>query len=235
MFMQSVMLSSMQNYFSVGTLSNNAVWADGLLVFYEVFRLLENAMTTLKGSSVHQFNIEGLARTEAFELDLAYYLGVDWTKTYEPRESVVKYLMHLRHLEKTEPILLVAYIYHLYMGLLSGGQILRKKRIMASKLNFFTKTNGSNPIKGYSVTDFGRHSLYQLKQKLRATLDELALTLDDETKLKLLEESRRVFLLNNEIIKSVRGTTTVVLLKLLFILVVVVILYFCYLLCKNIA
>ena len=48
--------------------------------------------------------------------------------------------------QEDEPLLLVAYIYHLYMGLLSGGQILSKKR------QFFGSDTGK--VEGTAVTTF---------------------------------------------------------------------------------
>lgn len=71
--------------------------------------------------------------------DLAYYLGPDWKKGYAPRESVCQYLKHLEKLEAENPYFLLAYVYHLYMGLLSGGQILRRKRALLQKLKFSRK------------------------------------------------------------------------------------------------
>ena len=64
---------------------DDSVWADGLLVFYEVFRYLEGAMLRLKNTKVGQLRIEGLQRTEAFESDLEFYLGKGWMKNYTPR------------------------------------------------------------------------------------------------------------------------------------------------------
>ena len=67
---------------------DDMVWADGLLVFYEIFRYLEGAMLRLKNSRVGQLRIEGMQRTEAFERDLEYYLGRGWMKNYTPRYTV---------------------------------------------------------------------------------------------------------------------------------------------------
>ena len=64
---------------------DDSVWADGLLVFYEIFRYLEGAMDRLKNTKVGLLNIPGLQRTEAFEEDLEYYLGKGWMKNYTPR------------------------------------------------------------------------------------------------------------------------------------------------------
>lgn len=145
------------------------------------------------------------------------------------RESVTKYLMRLREVEDTDPTLLMAYIYHLYMGLLSGGIILRKKRELAKKIAPFIDESAS---KGHDITDFGQNSISQLKQDLRESMNRIAETLDEDTKNKLIEESKIVFELNNEIIKSIqtghhtlekifalinRCTTIVVLVSLLII------------------
>ncbi|XP_076231039.1 heme oxygenase isoform X2 [Calliopsis andreniformis] len=181
---------------------DDSVWADGLLVFYEIFRYLEGAMVRLKNTKIGLFPLDRLERTKAFERDLDFYLGKGWMKHYSPRESVVKYLMHLREIEDTDPMLLMAYIYHLYMGLLSGGIILRKKRQLMQKIFPFKEiqTHGSN------ITTFENNSIFELKKTIRDTMNRIAETLDEDTKNKLIEESRIVFALNNEIIKSVHGT-----------------------------
>ena len=91
-------------------------------------------------------DIEGIRRTEALEEDLDHFFGKSWRTKEEP-EALVKYIEHLKQIaEEDEPLLLVAYIYHLYMGLLSGGQILSKKR------QFFGSDAGK--VKGTAVTTF---------------------------------------------------------------------------------
>ncbi|EFN82497.1 Heme oxygenase 2 [Harpegnathos saltator] len=184
---------------------DDSVWADGLLVFYEVFRYLEGAMIRLKNTKIGLLPLSELQRTEAFEQDLDHYLGKGWRKNYSPRDSVAKYLMRLREVEDTDPTLLMAYIYHLYMGLLSGGMILRKKRQLMQKLSLFK----SSPSIGNNVTSFGQNSIFQLKRDLRESMNRIAETLDEDTKNKLIEESKIVFELNNEIVKSVQTGTHV--------------------------
>ena len=46
---------------------------------------------------------------------------------------VKSYISHLEKVESENPYLLSAYIYHLYMGLLSGGQILSAKKRISGK------------------------------------------------------------------------------------------------------
>ena len=65
-----------------------------------------------------------MGRTLALEQDLAHYLGEGWREGYIVRGEVREYLDHLRKLEDSQPYLLLPYVYHLYMGLFSGGQVL---------------------------------------------------------------------------------------------------------------
>lgn len=143
------------------------------------------------------------------------------------RTSVVKYLMRLREVEDTDPSLLMAYIYHLYMGLLSGGIILRQKRQLVQKISPFKGEN----LAGNNISDFGEYNIFQLKKEMRSTMNRIADTLDEDTKNKLIEESKIVYTLNNEIIRSVRGAGTVIVKKIIYFLgtitlVALVFLYF---------
>lgn len=182
-------------------LSANDVWAEGLLVFYEIFRYLEEAMDRYKEENLGKMAVEGMFRTEAFEKDLIHYLGRDWKKTYAIRPAVAKYLSHLQSLERENPDYLIAYVYHLYMGLLSGGQILKRKRMVMKKFKF-SKSSGE----GENVTNFGEHNIYNMKCKIVSNVNGIAENLDEKTKEKILEESKNVFLLNNEIVNTIEGT-----------------------------
>lgn len=203
----------------VFALNNNSVWADGLLIFYDIFRFLENSMVMHKDKNLGELHVEGMVRTEAFEKDLSYYLGLDW-KNYEIRDSVAEYLSHLRYLSDNDPDLLMAYVYHLYMGLLSGGQILRKKMDIQRKL-----FSSNNDPSGRAVTDFGDHKIADLKKKLREKMNNIAENLSEEKKLLLIDESKKVFEYNNSIIKSVKGTNQVLLYNLLIVSVSVVFMF----------
>ncbi|XP_014274332.1 heme oxygenase 1 [Halyomorpha halys] len=192
-------------------LSANTVWAEGLLVFYEVFRYLEEAMDRHKEENLGKMAVEGMFRTEAFEKDLAFYLGNDWKKTYVIRPAVAKYLSHLQSLERENPDYLIAFVYHLYMGLLSGGQILKHKRKVMKK---FQLSASLDSVKGENVTNFGDHTIYSIKCKIVSTVNEIAEHLDQKTKDKILEESKNVFLLNNDIINTIEGTGAILIKKL---------------------
>lgn len=197
-------------------------------MFYEIFRFLEEAILRLKNTPVGEFNFEEMLRTEAFQKDLDFYLGKNWTDNYMPRESVAKYLLHLQEIEKRDPIILIAYIYHLYMGLLSGGQILNKKRTLTKKLLL----TGEQDL-GNAVTSFGNHSIASIKKKIVDTTNNIAIGLDDRTRELLLEESKKVFELNNAMVKTIKGTNAVIFKKVFdFLTIIFAILLFYFLLKK---
>lgn len=187
---------------SFPALNNNDVWCDGLLVFYEIFKFLEeNVSQQILPTDYH--------RAEQFEKDIQFFKGCeDWKKTYKVREPVQQYLNHLYEINERNPLLLIAYVYHLYLGLLSGGQILSKKRKIANrfKANFSEQRNDEDVVEpGSNVTSFPHKSVLELKNNLRSTIDEFSQNFDDDLRQELIDESKKVFELNNVVISSVQG------------------------------
>ncbi|KFB45396.1 hypothetical protein ZHAS_00013325 [Anopheles sinensis] len=177
-------------------LYDNRVWAEGLLIFYDVFKHLEQRVPD-------DFLPPVLHRSAQFEQDLKFYLGDGWKERHTPKPEVRSYLEHLHRIELENPNLLLAYVYHLYMGLLSGGQILQKRRSLGRRINPFRRGEGSSD--GAALTTFEDHSIYELKQRLRKVVDDFGARLDEETRQRMLDESRKVFELNNTIIRTVQG------------------------------
>jgi len=203
-------------------MSDDKVWAEGLLIFYEVFRFLEAIIAKHRGQ-LEYFDrmgtiLDGFERTKAFEESLNFYYGKGFldSKSYVIRPKVEEYLKHLRVLEEREPLRLLAYIYHLYMGLLSGGQILKKKREIKHKFatlggligNKIRGNGKSSQRQGDAVTRFelpdGR-TISDLKKEIAFTMNDIASDLSEDEKDSLISESILVFQYNNEIIRSVRN------------------------------
>ncbi|XP_063233750.1 heme oxygenase 1 isoform X2 [Bacillus rossius redtenbacheri] len=196
-------------------LSDDDVWTEGLLIFYEIFRYLEQALDRHRNSPLARLDLEALRRTEAFEKDLSFYLGSDWKSSYVVGDAVAAYLLHLRKVESADPVMLSAYVYHLYMGLLSGGQVLGHKRRLLARLPFA----GAAREGGDAVTSFGDAPIPRLKCEMKAAMNALAGDLDEAARQMLLEESKTVFARNNEVIRSVKGGTHVVLTKMLILVI----------------
>lgn len=87
----TILILAQSCIYQIGFL-DDTIWADGLLVFYEVFRYLEGAMVRLKNTKIGLLPLQELQRTEAFERDLDHYLGKGWRKNYSPRYIVVYHI-----------------------------------------------------------------------------------------------------------------------------------------------
>lgn len=187
---------------------SDRVWAEGLLIFYEVFQYLEEALDRHNHSLIGDIDIPGMRRKDLIKKDLDFYLGKDWQKDYYPRESVQKYLRHLEKIEAENPYLLLAFIYHMYMGVLSGGQILRRKKVLMNKLKFSRK----DAMEGMAVTEIDTN-VYRVKKEITEAMNKIAGELDEETRQRIIEESKMVFVLNNNAVHSIEGAGKVALIK----------------------
>jgi len=204
------------------TMSDDNVWAEGLLVFYEIFKFLEDALASHSDSLIGDLLIPGMARTHALEADLAHYLGDGWKDDYVVRPEVSAYVDHLKKLDDENPYLLIPYIYHLYMGLFSGGQVLRATRMLT--LSSIAGVGGEERP-GNSVTSYNDNiTIGSLKKQLRKAINDLADELDEEIKEAILVESVSVFEWNNHIIGSVKGVDSVLRRRLLKLLIAVLLL-----------
>lgn len=116
-------------------------------------------------------------------------------------------------------------MYHLYLGLLSGGQILAKKRQLTQKFSRSENNEDDVDTPGNALLSFPDHSLHQLKNNLKAIIDEYAKDFDLELRRAMIEESQKVFELNNMIINSVEGVAMQNLKLLGYIVIIVLSIY----------
>jgi len=197
------------------TMSDDSVWAEGLLVFYPVFKTLESAVSAHSDSLLGDLLLPGVARAKAIEADLDSYLGEGWQEGQE-RPQVQAYCAHLHSLEDSNPYLLVPYVYHLYMALLSGGQVMKAKRSLGG---------GGGSMQ---VFDFGEKSFGSLKKAMKGAVNDIGRQLDQETLDLIIKESVEVFRWNNTIISSVEGVDRVLRRRTLkaFIALSVLVLFF---------
>lgn len=219
-----------KDFFNVrAAMGEDSVWAEGLLCFYEIFKYLEQALDRFGHTLLGELDVEGMRRTQAFEEDLQHYYGKEWLETsYVPNAAVKHYLSYLGTLEQDNPLMLSAYVYHLYMGLFSGGQILRKKRELQARLTL-ESSEPAQSRKGEAVTDFGDIPIHRLKKQMAEKMELIAEQIGEDDRWKLIEESKNVFRLNNKVIRTI-NTNKVVVKKFakftLFAVPALVVLYF---------
>ncbi|XP_061393680.1 uncharacterized protein LOC133329203 [Musca vetustissima] len=235
-------------------LSDDAVWYDGLLSFYEIYKFLETNLP-------EELLPNELRRTEAFEKDFEYFYGDNWKESYEIRPAVRKYLDHLEEVNKKDKLLLFAYAYQMYMALMSGGQLLQRKRMIARKLwpgsNGVTAeeeiaaaeqsekptdpddlTTRPMPVQvsicpeGCAATYFPQ-KIAVLKGKLRKVLNDNYGKFDEKMKADFIEESKNVFLYNSDVVRSIKGVNRANIKKLAIVVVFFVSIYFAIKLAKR--
>ena len=194
-------------------MTDDAVWAEGLLTFYEIFKFLEEAMDRLSHTLIGELDIKGMRRTKAFEEDLQFYYGKEWLENeYQPNNEVTAFLEYLRTLESEDPHRLAAYIDYFYFGFFTGGQLLRRKRSLEASLRL---RKGNESGNGESVTDLFDISIHKLKKQMMEATEHIAESVGEEDRRKLIEESKHVFRMNNKIIRAVKGIDRVILRKLM--------------------
>lgn len=161
-------------------------------------------------------------------------MGKDWKTKHITRPEVAEYLDRLNTLKADRPLLLLAYVYHLYLGLLSGGQIIRAQRKLRKLTWSFI--NYLKPREEYIdwVVEFGDMSIKETKKKIRQSINEIAENLNDDERLALLDESKKVFMYNNNIIKTVKGTNRVIFWKIFYFALFVKISVFSYLYLRQV-
>lgn len=233
-------------------LSDDAVWYDGLLSFYEIYKYLErNLPENLLPKDLH--------RTQAFEQDFDFFYGEEWRDNYEIRPAVRKYLDHLEEVNKMDKLLLFAYAYQMYMALMSGGQLLQKKRMIARKMwpgsggvheedNVDKQSEAPTdpddlttrpmPVQvticpeGCAATYFPE-KIAILKSKLRKVLNDNYGKFDEEMKANFIEESKNVFLFNSDVVRSIKGVNRANIRKLAIVVCFFVGIYFAIKLAKR--
>ena len=206
--------------------ADDAVWAQGLLVFQPVFAQLEDALRKNRDSllgEILEVDEALLHRGKAIERDLEFYLKTDDVRgridqLLTENEAVRDYVERLKRLSEEDPYLLTAYAYHLYLGLLSGGQILALKRrlVKADRVDETVAFNDSEL------------SLPMLKLRTKEAVNRIGENLDEELRDRIVAEGIRVFELNNAIIRTICGVDDVLYRKLLTPFKVIVLLTFLY-------
>lgn len=160
---------------------------------YHVYSALEDELNVhgpVEFPTLHR--PEELARVEALEDDMDFFHGSDW-KRLEPSQSASEYIDRVRHIAKTEPLLLLSHGYTRYLGDLSGGRILARVARKALKLS-----KDGDGLRFYMFENVT--SAKKFKDGYRAALDDLDLAPDQIGR--LVGEANVAFVLNMRIFEE---------------------------------
>lgn len=136
------------------------------------------------------FTYPELARCAALASDLHFLDGTRWEQEIPLQTAMVQYVVRLDELARTDPRALVAHAYVRYLGDLSGGQLVRS--VIASNLGLANES-------GLAFYRFSGDTKV-LAQRLRAGLDSIALT--PEEQLRLVDEVKFAFRLHIELFEQ---------------------------------
>jgi heme oxygenase len=191
-------------------LTSPALYGEALGLFLPVFEkmeaiILRNSKHPQIGKLIPMMDV--LVRSPGFRADIAYYLATDRREALAKEwknggnSIVAEYVGHLEELEKKDPVLVLAYAYHLYGGVLAGGQIIARMVGKAMGL----PTDQREGVEVFQVRDDDSISNNGVFQKLKTIFNE-ELNLPDEARNALIEEGKEVFRLNNALVGTVKDT-----------------------------
>ena len=176
-------------------LSSRTVYAGVLTAFYHVFRSLEAELEARQAAvpALQVVSHPALRRARAFERDLAFYRGPRWRAALgAPSAATVAYLERLTSVCRADPLLLLAYAQTMYMGLLAGGRIVR---------GWLQSAMGLQGDEGLAIFDFAElGDVKAFRKRFSEGLNALQLT--REEKERVIAEKKKVFEMNNRILKE---------------------------------
>jgi heme oxygenase len=165
--------------------------------FHAIYVALEAALTRhATEASLVPLCIPALFRSDALARDLSDLYGAAWERTIVLQPATGMYVAQLKHLQETDPALLLAHAYVRYLGDLSGGQLL--KRIVAKNLGLAA---GSGTGTGTAFYDFGDADTTQgLIRQFRAGLENIPV---DQTRIDaIVAEAKRAFELHRSLFQQ---------------------------------
>lgn len=136
------------------------------------------------------------ARSKAFAADLEFYLGPDWEAQVVRTPAVDEYCAHLRELEGSAPMTLLAHAYTQHAAVLAGGQALG--RLVARSMDLAPGGPGTAAFAFPPRDRTGRG----LRGDYVEALDVLGRELSPEARAAMLAEHSRAFQLNNAIVQQ---------------------------------
>ena len=203
-------------------LTSPTLYGEALGLFLPVFETLESILErTAKGhpTTIGKLTplLPILRRTPGLRADLAYYLTRerrdalengwnqppnDETNNNTCHAAMAEYVQHLLRLETEHPVAILAYAYHLYGGVLAGGQIISRGVRKAMGLAK-DKQDGVQVFHvQYDGTGISNKGLFQ---KVKTIFNE-EMEFSAQEKQILIQEGKEVFRLNNALVGTVKST-----------------------------
>jgi len=172
------------------------LYGQALALFVPIYTKFESLVLESNHPELKKLNnlVSLLRRGKAMAKDVDHFLpeSSERMETQAQRD----YIAHLENSVKKNPVLLTAYVYHMYAALVAGGQIIA--RMVRNTVG------GTTFAFQFPATDEFKYPKSYLR-KLKHVLNE-EMNFSGEEEKELLKESTQVFVLNNALVDSVKET-----------------------------
>lgn len=182
------------------------LYGEALSLFVPIFAKIEGILNDSKHPQICKLKplLEKLQRTPGARADMTYYLTSERRQQLEESwkansGACSEYLQRLEWIEANDPVLIIAYVYHLYAGMLAGGQII--KRMVKKAMGL--KKSGEKGVEIFCLPDgiIAKLFMAEWKKMLNEELD-----LKEEEEARVIKEGNEVFRLNDALIETIKGT-----------------------------
>ena len=190
-------------------LTSPGLYGEALALFYPIFAKIEDIIELQKGhkqiGKIYPL-LELMRRAPGFRKDMEYYLTSDRRAELDQmvqrgENSVMEdFLQHLDRISKEDPVLILAYIYHEYAGILAGGQII--KRIVQKALGL--SKDSDDGVQCFCMSDKTIAPKIVMSRMKRILNEDIAIT--EEQHQRIVDEGVEVFRRNNALVNTIHTT-----------------------------
>lgn len=189
-------------------LTSPRLYGEALASVQPVFAKMEDLLEEHKGHAqigkVYAI-LELIRRTPGLKADMEYYLTTDRRMELDmlhkdgDTPALDGFLQYLDKISKEDPILILAFVYHLYDGILAGGQLI--KAMVRKAMGLSKDTNEG--VECFCIKDGVAPKI--VMSRMRNILNE-DIELSEEECKKLVDEGAVVFRLNDQLVRTISGT-----------------------------
>lgn len=193
-------------------LTSRQLYGESLALFAPIYDKIETLLENQAGKNEQLEQIyhicKDLKRYPGFQEDLQYYLGRTTKATgggdgVHSNQALTLYLDHLDDIVKEDPVILIAYVYHMYMAILAGGFIIRK--MVQKAFSLPTNSNNCDGVKCFEINN--NTSSREIRQNIKECINENMKFTERQVE-RILEESKTLFQLNNSLVSTISQSKT---------------------------
>lgn len=192
-------------------LTSRPLYGEALALFAPIYSRIEANLDKHTDhpqlGKIVQHYLPVLRRAGAMEADMGFYLSAEQMEDIRTRQAqgqppeLSAYLARLDEVCQKDPVLLLAYAYHMYLALFAGGAQISK---LVSKV-FGVKDGKGVQTFCFPGLDGSKKTSFRIDFKAHINNE---ISVSEEEVNRLLEEGTRVFAQNNAVVATIQGSRT---------------------------